>query len=51
MQVLEKIRLSDEQVAMLETGELDRQLRAFLVNEMGRIKSGYESVKGGLGKN
>ena len=31
--------------------EFNRQLQAFLANEMGRIKSGYESVKGGLGEN
>ena len=31
--------------------EFNRQLQAFLANEMGRIKSDYESVKGGLGEN
>ena len=40
--------------ASLSDGEKDafnRQLQAFVANEMGRIKSDYESVKGGLGEN
>lgn len=32
-----------------EKGEFNRQLQTFLAKEMGRIKSDYESVKGGLG--
>lgn len=32
-----------------EKGEFNRQLQAFLAKEAGRIKSDYESVKGGLG--
>lgn len=34
-----------------EKDEFNRQLQAFLAKEMGRIKSDYESVKGGLGEN
>lgn len=34
-----------------EKEEFNRQLQAFLAKEMGRIKSDYESVKGGLGEN
>ncbi|GAB3547942.1 hypothetical protein [Spirosoma fluminis] len=34
-----------------EKQEFNRQLQAFLAKEMGRIKSDYESVKGGLGNN
>ena len=30
-----------------EKDEFNRQLQAFLATEMGRIKSDYESVKGG----
>ncbi|GAB2597944.1 hypothetical protein [Spirosoma areae] len=35
----------------VEKEEFNRQLQTFLANEMGRLKSGYESVKGGLGDN
>lgn len=31
--------------------EFNQQLQTFLAKEMGRIKSDYESVKGGLGNN
>jgi uncharacterized protein (UPF0297 family) len=31
--------------------EFNQQLQAFLSTEVGRIKSDYESVKGGLGEN
>ena len=31
-----------------EKAEFNQQLQAFLAKEMGRIKSDYESVKGGL---
>ena len=34
-----------------EKTEFSRQLQAFLTKEMGRIKSNYESVKGGLREN
>ena len=34
-----------------EKDEFNRQLQAFLAKETGRIKSDYESVKGGLGEN
>ncbi|MBD2751895.1 hypothetical protein [Spirosoma validum] len=34
-----------------EKEEFNRQLQAFLAKEMGRLKSGYESVKGSLGNN
>lgn len=34
-----------------EKEEFNRQLQTFLATEMGRIKSNYESVKGGLGEN
>ncbi|MFD2571226.1 hypothetical protein ACFSUS_11325 [Spirosoma soli] len=34
-----------------EKDEFNRQLQAFLAKEMGRIKSDYESVKGGLNEN
>lgn len=34
-----------------EKDEFNRQLQAFLAKEMGRLKSNYESVKGGLGEN
>ncbi len=34
-----------------EKDEFNRQLQIFLAKEMGRIKSDYESVKGGLGGN
>ncbi|MGF7216790.1 hypothetical protein GGR92_002957 [Spirosoma lacussanchae] len=32
-----------------DKAEFNTQLQAFLAKEMGRIKSDYESVKGGLG--
>lgn len=31
--------------------EFNHQLQSFLAKEMGRLKSNYESVKGGLGDN
>ena len=31
--------------------EFNRQLQTFLAGEVGRIKSNYDSVKGGLGEN
>lgn len=31
--------------------DFNRQLQTFLAREMGRLRSGYESVKGGLPKN
>lgn len=31
--------------------EFNNQLQTFLAKEMGRLKSGYESVKGGLEEN
>ena len=31
-----------------EKDEFNRQLQTFLAQEMGRLKSGYESVKGNL---
>jgi uncharacterized protein (DUF2267 family) len=34
-----------------EKEEFNRQLQTFLAKEMGRLKSDYESVKGGLGDN
>ncbi|MVM29597.1 hypothetical protein GO755_06100 [Spirosoma sp. HMF4905] len=34
-----------------EKEEFNRQLQTFLAKEMGRLKSNYESVKGGLGDN
>ncbi|QMW01879.1 hypothetical protein [Spirosoma foliorum] len=34
-----------------EQEEFNRQLQTFLAKEMGRLKSNYESVKGGLGDN
>lgn len=34
-----------------EKEEFNRQLQVFLAKEMGRLKSDYESVKGGLGDN
>lgn len=34
-----------------EKEEFNRQLQVFLSKEMGRLKSDYESVKGGLGDN
>ena len=34
-----------------EKEEFNRQLQTFLAKEMGRLKSSYESVKGGLGDN
>jgi uncharacterized protein (DUF2267 family) len=34
-----------------EKAEFNRQLQSFLAKEMGRLKSNYESVKGGLGDN
>ena len=34
-----------------EKGEFNRQLQTFLANEMGRLKSNYESVNGNLGDN
>ena len=34
-----------------EKQEFNRQLQTFLAKEMGRLKSDYESVKGGLGEN
>jgi uncharacterized protein (DUF2267 family) len=34
-----------------EKKEFNQQLQTFLAKEMGRIKSDYESVKGGLGNN
>ena len=34
-----------------EKAEFNRQLQTFLAQEMGRLKSGYESIKGGLGEN
>jgi len=34
-----------------EKDEFNRQLQAFLTTEVGRIKSDYESVKGGSGGN
>jgi hypothetical protein len=34
-----------------EKDEFNLQLQAFLSKEVGRIKSDYESVKGGLGEN
>ena len=34
-----------------EKEEFNRQLQTFLAQEMGRLKSNYESVKGGLGDN
>ncbi len=34
-----------------EKNEFNRQLQAFLAKEMGRLKSDYESVKGGLAEN
>ena len=34
-----------------EKEEFNRQLQVFLSKEVGRLKSDYESVKGGLGDN
>ncbi|QDK83939.1 hypothetical protein EXU85_32800 [Spirosoma sp. KCTC 42546] len=34
-----------------EKEAFNRQLQTFLAKEMGRLKSNYESVKGGLGDN
>lgn len=34
-----------------EKDEFNRQLQTFLAQEMGRLRSGYESVKGGLNEN
>ncbi|MFD2932497.1 hypothetical protein [Spirosoma flavum] len=34
-----------------EKDEFNSQLQTFLAKEAGRLKSDYESVKGGLGKN
>lgn len=34
-----------------EKDEFNQQLQAFLSKEVGRIKSDYESVKGGMGNN
>ncbi|GAB3897376.1 hypothetical protein GCM10028825_44870 [Spirosoma agri] len=34
-----------------EKEDFNRQLQTFLAKEMGRLKSDYESVKGGLGDN
>ncbi|WP_080237371.1 hypothetical protein [Spirosoma rigui] len=34
-----------------EKNEFNQQLQAFLSKEVGRIKSDYESVKGGMGNN
>ncbi|GAB4000956.1 hypothetical protein GCM10028807_55630 [Spirosoma daeguense] len=34
-----------------EKDDFNRQLQTFLAKEMGRLKSDYESVKGGLGDN
>lgn len=34
-----------------EKEEFNRQLQTFLASEMGKLKSNYESVKGGLGNN
>ncbi len=35
----------------VEKEDFNRQLQAFLAKEMGRLKSNYESVKGGLDEN
>ena len=40
-----------ESLTDAEKEEFNRQLQAFLAKEMGRLKSNYESVKGGLGEN
>ena len=40
-----------EALSDAEKEEFNRQLQAFLAKEMGRLKSNYESVKGGLGDN
>lgn len=34
-----------------EKDEFNRQLQVFLTTEVSRLKSNYESVKGGLGEN
>ncbi len=34
-----------------EKADFNNQLQTFLTKEMGRLKSNYESVKGGLGDN
>ncbi len=40
-----------EALSEAEKEEFNSQLQAFLAKEMGRLKSNYESVKGGLGEN
>ncbi|OIN57775.1 hypothetical protein BLX24_18440 [Arsenicibacter rosenii] len=34
-----------------EKEDFNRQLQTFLAREMGRLKSGYESVRGGISDN